>query len=81
MKLTVRQKRQIAKIAVEKSECIENGRIQIWFDGLKFSATVGTEYRDDVHKRVAVLNVWNENKPYFQSDFIRQLDTCEEEAD
>lgn len=74
MKLTVRQKRQIAKIAVEKSEGIENGTLHVYYDGDIFSILVGMEYRDEKHEHVCTLRVWNENKPYTVASFIRQID-------
>ena len=75
MKLTAKQKREIAKIAVEKSETLENGLIQVWIDesGI-FSILIGREYRDNCHTHVATLHVWNESKPYTQAAFIRQLE-------
>lgn len=75
MKLTKKQKREIARIALEKSESLENGLIQVWIDesGM-FSILIGGEYRDNCHKHVATLHVWNESKPYTQAAFIRQLE-------
>ncbi len=75
MKLTKKQKGEIAKIAVEKSETSENGLMHVWMDekGI-FSVLIGREYRDNYHTHMATLMVWNESKPYTQSAFIRQLD-------
>ena len=72
--LTATQKRQIAKLAVEKSETIENGTMHVYSNGSGFEILVGSEYRDDEHEHVASLKVWNESRPYTQAAFIRQLE-------
>ena len=73
-KLTATQKKQIARLAVEKSETIENGTMHVYSNGLGFEILVNSEYRDDEHEHVASLTVWNESKPYTQAAFIRQLE-------
>lgn len=72
--LTTTQKRQIARLAVEKSETIENGTMHVYSNGSGFEIIVNSEYRDDEHEHVASLNVWNEDKPCTQAAFIRQLE-------
>ncbi|WP_159522823.1 hypothetical protein [Sunxiuqinia indica] len=72
--LTVTQKKQIAKLAVEKSETIENGTMHIYSNGSNFEILINSEYRDDEHEHIASLKVWNESKPYTQAAFIRQLE-------
>jgi hypothetical protein len=72
--LSVSQKRQIAKLAVEKSETIENGRMQVWVDGFEFSILINGEYRDEKHEHVCTLEVWSESKPYSQAAFMRQIE-------
>lgn len=75
MKLTKKQKREIAKMAVEKSESLENGLMQVWInESGMFSILIGGEYRDNHHTHVATLRVWNESKPYTQAAFMRQLE-------
>lgn len=74
MKLTLRQKREIAKMAVEKSDGVENGTMHVYYDGDIFSILVGMEHRDEKHEHVCTLQVWNENKPYSQAAFVRQID-------
>ena len=72
--LTTAQKKQIAKLAVEKSETIENGTMHVYSNGSKFEILINSEYRDEEHKHIVSLKVWNENKPYSQASFIRQIE-------
>jgi hypothetical protein len=72
--LTATQKRQIAKLAVEKSETIENGTMHVYSNGSGFEILINSEYRDDEHEHIASLKVWNESKPYTKASFIRQLE-------
>lgn len=72
--LTATQKRQIARLVVEKSETIENGTMHVYSNGSDFEILVNSEYRDPEHKHLASLKVWNESKPYTQAAFIRQLE-------
>ena len=72
--LTATQKRQIAKLAVEKSETIENGTLHVYSDGSGFEILINSEYRDEKHEHVVSLKVWNESKPYSQAAFIRQIE-------
>lgn len=74
LKLTAAQKRQIAKLAVEKSKTVENGKMHVWYDGFQFSILINSEHRDDKHKHICTLEVWNESKPCTQNQFIRQIE-------
>ena len=78
-RLTTSQKRQIAALAVEKSQVIDNGRMVVYQKDDEFTILIGSEYRDENHKLVAVLEVWNESKPYTQAMFLRQLENQQEE--
>ena len=71
--LTLNQKRKIAKLAVEKSQTIENGTLSVFKNGNDFEILDNFEYRDDIHRFVCSLQVWNESKPYSQAAFIRQI--------
>lgn len=73
-KLTEVQKKQIAKLAVEKSETIENGRLRVYSNRSGFEILVNSEYRDDEHEYLFGLKVWNESKPCSQASFLRQIE-------
>lgn len=72
--LTTSQKKQIAKLAVEKSETIDNGTMHVYSNGSDFEILINSEYRDNEHEYIVSLNVWNESKPYTQTAFIRQIE-------
>lgn len=74
--LTATQKKQIAKLAVEKSETIENGTMHVYSNGSEFEILINAEYRDEKHEHVVSLNVWNESKPYSQAAFLRQIENA-----
>ena len=73
-KLTKAQKKQIAKLAVEKSETVENGTLHVYRSDSGFNILVNSEYRDDEHEYLFGLKVWNESKPCSQASFLRQIE-------
>ena len=74
--LTNNQKKRITRLAVEKSETVENGTLHVYSinNDSEFEILINSEYRDNEHEYICSLKVWNENKPYSQAAFMRQIE-------
>ena len=75
MKLSRKEKKEIAKMAVEKSYAIENGQITVWRTPQGFSILEGShEYREQGFTYLFRFNIQNEGHPYRQKDFLAQIE-------
>lgn len=75
--LTLKDKKNIAKLAVENQNVIENGTINFYRFGDGFSFTLNSmEFRYSNYEFIVSLKIWNESKPYSQAAFLRQIENA-----